>query len=469
MTEDLSFISALELKRRIAAKEISPVDAVESALRRLHEVEPLLNNFATITEDLARKSAKEAESAVMRGDRLGLLHGLPISIKDLITVGGVKCTFGSRSAVNNIAAADAPSVERVKAHGACILGKTTTSEFGCKPVGDSPLTGITRNPWNTAKTPGGSSCGAAASIAAGVTPFGLGTDGGGSIRIPAFFTGLFGIKATFGRVPVFPTSATPTLAHVGPLARTVRDGALLLSAVAGYEPHDPFSVAEPLPDFVAACDRSVKGKRVAWSPTLGYAGPNAEVVALCEQAVKALEDQGCDVELVDNVMERNPSDMWMAEFYAGVGTRLKDVLENEPDSLDPAVVEVLSGALDQSLQDYYMKVFERYDFRERMRVFFGRYDLLVTPTLPVPAFDVGLNVPPQIPDANMISWVAYTYPFNLTGYPAASVPAGFTDDGLPVGLQIVGRPLRETDIFAAAARLEESRPWANIYPALSRH
>lgn len=466
MTENLSFVSALELKGRIAAKEISPVDVVESALRRLHEVEPTLNNFATLTEDLARKSAKEAESAVVRGDRLGLLHGLPISIKDLITVGGVKCSFGSRSAANNIAAADAPSVERVKAHGACILGKTTTSEFGCKPVGDSPLTGITRNPWNTGKTPGGSSCGAAASIAAGVTPFGLGTDGGGSIRIPAFFTGLFGIKATFGRVPVFPTSATPTLAHVGPLARTVRDGALLLSAVAGHDRRDPFSIAEPLPDFVAACDRSVRGKRVAWSPTLGYARPDAEVVALCEEAVKALEEQGCDVELVENVMEKNPSDMWMAEFYAGVGTRLKDVLENEPDSLDPAVVEVLSGALDQSLEDYYRKVFERYEFRDVMRAFFSRYDLLVTPTLPVPAFDVGLNIPPQIPDANMISWVAYTYPFNLTGYPAASVPAGFTADRLPVGLQIVGGPLREVDIFAAAARLEESRPWADKHPPL---
>ncbi len=466
MTENLSFVSALELKGRIAAKEISPVDVVESALRRLHDIEPVLNNFATLTEDLARKSAKEAEVAVMRGDRLGLLHGLPISIKDLITVGGVKCAFGSRSAANNVAAADAPSVERVKAHGACILGKTTTSEFGCKPVGDSPLTGITRNPWNTDKTPGGSSCGAAASIAAGVTPFGLGTDGGGSIRIPAFFTGLFGIKATFGRVPVFPTSATPTLAHVGPLARTVRDGALLLSAVAGYDRRDPFSVAEPLPDFVAACDLSVKGKRVAWSPTLGYAQPDAEVVALCEEAVKALEEQGCDVELVENVMGKNPSDMWMAEFYAGVGTRLKDVLENEPGSLDPAVVEVLSGALDQSLEDYYKKVFERYEFRERMRDFFSRYDLLVTPTLPVPAFDVGLNVPPQISDANMISWVAYTYPFNLTGYPAASVPAGFTADGLPVGLQIVAGPLREVDIFAAAARLEESHPWADKHPPL---
>jgi aspartyl-tRNA(Asn)/glutamyl-tRNA(Gln) amidotransferase subunit A len=452
MTDELSYVTAIELKRRIAAKEISPVEVVENAIRRLHEVEPLLNNFATI--------------AVMKGENLGLLHGLPVSVKDLITMGGVKCAFGSRSTADNIAAADAPSVERVRAQGACILGKTTTSEFGCKPVGDSPLTGITRNPWNTDKTPGGSSCGAAASIAAGVTPFGLGTDGGGSVRIPAHFSGLFAIKAHFGRVPVYPTSATPTLAHVGPLARTVRDGALLLSAVAGYEPRDPFSVSQPLPDFVAACDKPVKGLRVAWSPTFGYAKPDTEVVSLCEEAVKALEDQGCEVELVENVMDGNPSDIWMAEFYAGVGTRLKDVLEKEPDLLDPAVVEVLSGALDQSLEEYYTQVFKRYEFRERMRAFFNDYDLLASPTLPVPAFDVGLNVPPQIPDANIISWVAYTYPFNLTGYPAASVPAGFTGDGLPIGLQIVGGPLQEEKIFAAAAGIESARPWADRRPPI---
>lgn len=357
-------------------------------------------------------------------------------------------------------------MERVRKQGGCILGKTTTSEFGCKPVGDSPLTGITRNPWNIGKTPGGSSCGAAASIAAGVTPFGLGTDGGGSIRIPAFFSGLFGIKASFGRVPIYPTSATPTLAHVGPLSRTVRDAALLLMAIGGFERRDPFSISESLPDFLAACDDPVEGMRVAWSPTFGYAEPEAEVEEFCSNAVKALEEQGCNVELVENVMDDNPSDIWMAEFYAGVGTQLKTTLEERPEMLDPAVVEVLSGALDQSIEEYYTKVFARYAFREHMRLFFEKYDLLLSPTLPVPAFDVGLNVPPKFPDANIISWVSYTYPFNLTGYPAASVPAGFTNDGLPVGLQIVAGPLKETDIFAASATLEMVRPWADRRPSV---
>jgi len=464
MSSEFDYMSAIQLKEMISSRQASPVEIVESAMARLHEVEPALNNFVTLTQETAREAARQAEAAVMRNEPLSLLHGLPISIKDLITMGGVKCAFGSRSAAENIAVSDAPSVERVRAQGACILGKTTTSEFGCKPVGDSPLTGITRNPWNIAKTPGGSSCGAAASIAAGVSPFGLGTDGGGSVRIPSSFTGLFGIKGQFGRVPVYPTSATPTLAHVGPLARSVRDAALLLMAIAGFDRRDPFSVAEAVPDFLAACDRPVKGMRIAWSPAFGYAQPEPEVVAICAQAVTALEGQGCEVEIVENVMDENPDGMWMAEFYAGVGTRLKPVLDKQPDLLDPAVVEVLSGAMDQTLEEYYAKVFERYDFRERMRAFFGNYDLLLSPTLPVPAFDAGLNVPPQLSDANIISWVSYTYPFNLTGYPAASVPAGFTNEGLPVGLQIVSGPLKECDIFAAAATLEEVRPWADQRP-----
>ena len=467
MSEDFSFMSAIELKERIASKEISPVELAEHALERLKAVEPQLNNFVTVTRHVALEAARRAEEAVMKGDgSLGLLHGLPLSVKDLITMGGVKCAFGSRSAADNIAAEDAPSVERVRAQGACILGKTTTSEYGCKAVGDSPLTGITRNPWDMAKTPGGSSCGAAASIAAGVTPFGLGTDGGGSVRIPASLTGLFAIKPHFGRVPVYPTSATPTLAHVGPMARTVRDAALLLNAIAGFDTRDPFAVAEPVPDFLAACDAPVKGLRIAWSPTYGYAKPHSEVVMLCERAVRAFEEMGCAVELVEDVTGGDPIDLWMAEFYAGVGTRLREPLEREPEILDPGVARALSGALGQTMDAYYRSVFARYEFRERIRGLFFNYDLLLSPTLPVPAFDTGLDHPPDMADENIISWVKYTYPFNLTGHPAASVPVGFTGDGLPAGLQIVAGALREADIFAAAAALEAARPWADKRPSV---
>jgi Asp-tRNA(Asn)/Glu-tRNA(Gln) amidotransferase A subunit family amidase len=393
------------------------------------------------------------------------LHGLPISVKDLIAVGGVRCTFGSRVMAENVAVADAPSVERLKAQGACIIGKSTTSEFGCKGVGDSPLTGVTRNAWNLEKTPGGSSCGAASSTAAGTTPFALGTDGGGSIRIPSALSGLFGVKAQFGRVPVHPVSATPTLAHVGPMGRSVRDVALLLSAVSGQDLRDPFSVAGPIPDFVGACDQSIKGMRLAWSPTLGYAKPLSEVLDIVEHAVRVFEELGCSIDLVDRVVEKDPIDLWMAEFYAGVGTRLEKVLRDSPDMLDPAIVKILSGALDQTIKDYYSSVFARYDLREGIRTFFESYDLLLTPTLPTAAFDVNLNVPPSLPDRTLVSWPSYTYPFNLTGQPAASIPAGWTSDGLPVGLQMIARTGCETDIFRAAASFETAKPWSDRRPS----
>ena len=466
MEQNLLYKSAVELRDLIVAKEISPVELLDRSLARMEEVEPTLNSFVTTTEDVAYAAARKAERTILDNDSPGLLHGLPISVKDLIAMGGVRYTFGSRVSADNIAAVDAPAVERVRKEGGVIIGKTTTSEFGCKAVGDSPLTGITRNPWNLAKTPGGSSAGAAASVASGVTPFALGTDGGGSVRIPGSLTSLFAVKAQFARVPVFPEAATPTLAHVGPMARTVRDAALLLTAVAGFDRRDPFAVAEPVPDFLAACDQPVKGMRIAWSPTLGYASPMSEVVGLCEQAVQTLEELGCEVELVDKVMEHDPIDMWMSEFYAGVGTRLKTMFAGQTERLDPAVAEVLSGALDRTLEEYWTQVFNRYRFREEMRRFMEKYDLLVSPVLPVPAFDVGLDVPPQMPDANVISWVRYTYPFNLTGQPGASLPVGFTGAGLPVGLQLISKTIRETDIFRISAALESARPWIDKKPPM---
>ena len=452
------------MRQAIAARQVSPVEIMQATLARAERFDPKLNCFATYTPELALEAAKKAEQEQMAGRATGPLHGLPISVKDLIAVKDLKLTFGSRAMANNIAAVDAPSVERVRRAGACIIGKTTTSEFGCKAVGDSPIAGITRNPWDTTKTPGGSSCGAAASVAAGMTPFALGTDGGGSIRIPCSLTGLFGIKAQFGRVPVYPVAATPTLAHVGPLARTVRDAALLLSVISGHDRRDPFAVEGPVPDFLGACDRPARGMRIAWSRTLGYANPDPEVAEIAERAAKVFSDLGCEVTEVEKVMDEDPIDLWVSEFYAGVGVRLKKQLTEQRELLDPAVADVLKDALRQTSEEYYSKVFRRYELRDRMRVFFERFDLLLTPTLPCPAFDVGLNTPPQHADRSIVSWVYYTYPFNLTGQPAASIPAGFTRGGLPVGMQMVARINHETDIFRAAAAFEAVRPWVGEKP-----
>jgi aspartyl-tRNA(Asn)/glutamyl-tRNA(Gln) amidotransferase subunit A len=458
MSQEFDYLTAAELRRRIRRKEISPVELTRRALEKAEATQSTLNAFFVIASAEAMAAAKVAEEAVMCGAPLGLLHGIPFSVKDLIAVGGLPYASGSRAIAAAVAQADAPSVERAKAAGAIMVGKTTTSEFGCKPVGDSPLTGITRHPWNTAKTPGGSSAGAAASVAAGITPFALGTDGGGSIRIPCAFTGLAGLKGHFGRVPVWPTSATPTLAHVGPIARTVEDVALLFTAVAGHDRRDPFSVAGPVPDVLSACNASVAGMRIAWSRTLGYARPDPGVVALCEAAALRFEEIGCIVEEVDQVFKNDPADIWTAEFYAGVGTRLKSVLEQKRALLDPAVADVLDAALSQEMEDYYVKVFARYALRDEMRAFFERFDLLLSPVLPVSSLDVGRNIPDHLGDRNLVSWIFYTYPANLIGHPAAAVCVGVTPDGMPVGLQIMGGAMGEYDVVRAAAAVERAFP-----------
>lgn len=463
-TDIFQFRSALDLRNAIATKQVSPVEVVNATLARIDRLDPQLNCFVTVTADLALENARHAEQAVMRGDVLGPLHGLPISVKDLISMSGVRQTFGSRAMAENIAMVDAPSVSRVLSAGACLVGKTTTSEFGCKAVGDSPLSGITRNPWDVTKTPGGSSCGAAASVAAGITPFALGTDGGGSIRGPASFTGIFGIKPQFARVPVFPPSATPTLGHVGPLARSVRDAALLLGVIAGGDPCDPFSLQGDVPDFLAACGTPVKGMRIAWSPSLGYAKPNDEVLRITECALRTFEDLGCDVVLLEDGIGADPAELWTAEFYAGIGTRLSKILDDSPQLLDEAVADALAVALDQGMNSYYRTVFDRYEFRERVRRTFDGFDLLVSPTLPIAACDVGVDIPKGLEGRNLCTWQCYTYPFNLTGQPAASVPVGFTSSGLPVGLQMVAKLGCETDIFRAASAFEEHKPWSHLTP-----
>jgi Asp-tRNA(Asn)/Glu-tRNA(Gln) amidotransferase A subunit family amidase len=467
VTDSRDHATAQEIRDSIVGREISASEVMAATLSRMEALEPTLNAFVTPMPERAMEAAREADRLLAEGGEPRTLHGVPISVKDLINVGGVRTTFGSLTMADNVVRDDAPSVERARAAGACVIGKTTTTEFGCKAGGgDSPLSGVTRNAWDPSKTTGGSSAGAATSVAAGVTPFALGTDGGGSIRIPSSLCGVYGIKAQYGRVPVFPTSATPTLGHVGPISRSVRDAALLLGVISGFDARDPASVSAPVPDYLAACEAPVDGMHVAWSPTLGYAKPTPEVLEITEQAVRVLEDLGVSVDLVEEVLA-DPVELWNAEFFAGAGTRLKDALQNSRELLDPAVADVLDGALGATVADYYEKVFARYELRERVRGFFERYDLLLTPTLPVPAFGAGVNVPPELPDRNVVSWVYYTYPFNLTGNPAASVPCGFTAEGLPVGLQVVAGTNREADVLRLSAAFESARPWAGSYPGLA--
>jgi aspartyl-tRNA(Asn)/glutamyl-tRNA(Gln) amidotransferase subunit A len=357
--DDACFRTARETARLIATRELSPAEALAASLDRLRATESRLHAFVTVLDDTARRDVERLAQRQAAGEPLGPLHGVPVSVKDLIAVGGVPFTFGSRSMANNIAAADAASVERLRRAGAIIVGKTTTSEFGCKAVGDSPLTGYTRNPWDITKTAGGSSAGAASSVAAGITSIALGTDGGGSIRIPAALCGLFGVKAQFGRVPVFPVAATPTLAHVCPIGRDVRDVALLLAVVSGFDARDPHSIHERAPDFLSACERDPRHLRIAWSPTLGYATPEPEVRDIAESAAKAFAAMGCAMEEVDAPFGDDPAEIWTAEFYAGIGTRLATVLDKQRELLDPEVAAIVERALALPADKYHQAVQRR--------------------------------------------------------------------------------------------------------------
>lgn len=460
MGNPFASLSACEMRALVVKGEVSPVELTRASLDAAHESQTTLNAFFCIMDEEAMAAARAAESALVKGLNTGPLHGIPFSAKDLVAVKGQPYASGSRVMASNVAQVDAPAVERARQAGAILIGKTTTSEFGCKTVGDSPLTGMTRNPWNLNKTPGGSSAGAAASVASGITPLALGTDGGGSIRVPCSFCGLAGIKGQFGRVPVWPTSATPTLAHVGPVAGNMADAALMFDVIAGYDPRDPFSVAGPVPDVMGAIGGSIKGLRIAWSPTLGYARPDADVVRVTQAAAYALSDLGALVEEVETVFATDPADLWTAEFYAGVGARLRSTVERQRDLLDCAVADVLEAALGQDMQSYYETVFKRYALREEMRAFFERYDVLLSPVLPVTSLDVGIDMPEHLSERNLVSWVFYTYPFNLTGQPAASICAGIGADGMPVGIQVVGRALREDDVVRVASAIErDSQPF----------
>ena len=465
MPAETAFRPALEIVDEIKSGHAAPSDIARATLDHVQEVDPVLNAFTHLDPDTVMAEAKVLDDRLAAGEDLGPLGGLPIPIKDLIAVKDMPLEFGSRTMRGNISVLDAPSVERLRAAGAVILGKTTTSEFGCKGTTEGPHSGITRNPWDTVKTTGGSSGGAAALAAAGVSPVTIGTDGGGSVRIPASFCGLFTIKAQFGRVPIHPVSATHSLAHVGPLSRSVRDAALVLSVIAGPDSRDHTSMMGPPPDFLAACDREPGPLRVVYSPTFGYAKPDPDVTKIAAAATGRLAEAGCEVDVVDELFP-DPVNIWASEFYAGVATRLKDALETRPEDLDPVVLRLMDWVTGLDLATYYSAVFDRFSLRERVRGIFEKYDIIASPTLPVPAFDVGLEVPPGYEDRTAVDWVYYTYPFNLTGHPAVSINAGFTDEDLPVGLQLVGKPLAEETLFSLSAAFEALTPGPVRRPGL---
>lgn len=464
---DLCFTPATALAEMIRGKEISPVEVVEATLARIARLNPALNAYCTVVAASARAEARAAEAAVLRGDELGPLHGVPISVKDLITTRDVRTARGSRLYADAIPDEDAPVVARVKAAGAIVLGKTNTSEFGWKGDSGNPLFGPTANPWDRVKTAGGSSGGAGAAVAAGLGPLALGTDGAGSIRIPAGFCGIVGLKPHLGRVPVYPPSPLETLSHTGPMARTVRDAALLLNAIAGPDERDRLSLPASDVDWLAACEGGVAGLRVAWSPDLGYAAVEPEVRAIAEAAARRFaDDLGCALE-EGHPGFADPLDAELLLFYAGVGAHLIGLGPERRPLLDPGLARALAEEAEgRTALDLARATLVRQRVWEACRRFFARYDLLLTPTLAVPPFAIGEEGPREVAGraVGRFGWTPFTYPFNLTGQPALTVPAGWTAAGLPVGLQIVGRRYDEATVLRAGAAFEAARPWADRRP-----
>lgn len=463
MDLELCYTSAVDLVRLIRARKVSPVEVVKTALGRLDQVEPLLNAFTARRDEQALAEARAAEAAVMAGRALGPLHGVPISVKDLIEVAGLRCAYGSLTMIDHVPAADAPSVERLRRAGAIVIGKTATSEFGYRGYTASPVHGVTRNAWDPGRTPGGSSGGAATSVAAGVTPVALGTDGGGSIRVPCSLTNLVGIKPQFGRVPIYPPSATPTVAHVGPLARNVADAALLLTVMSGADGRDHTSLLPPLPALGTGRRVDLGTLRVAFSPTFGYARVDPAVATVVETAVRALTGLA-KVEMVKSVCE-DAGEILATEFMAGCSGRLADDVDRVPDKIDPGLLAAVQAFRRQSLADYLRVVRRRFVVRDELREFFSRYDVLLSPASPVAAWPIGATAPPGLEDATV--WAFFTFPFNLSGQPACTVPCGFTEGGLPVGLQIVVRPLGEEMLVAVARAVEEALSCWKLRPPLA--
>ncbi len=466
-SDELCWMPAAELAAAVAKKKISPVEVLDAVLDRIERLRQL-NAYVTLDAGGARKAARAAERVLMKkGARLGALHGVPFSVKDLVITKGVRTTFGTPFYKDNVPDEDAPMVDALKRAGAVMVGKTNTPTFGWIGATHNLVFGPTRNPWNLERTPGGSSGGASAAVAAGLAPLAVGTDGGGSIRIPSSFAGIFGLKPSFGRIPVYPASAAWSLSHIGPMTRTVKDAALMMNVCAVPDDRDPYSLPPSGVDYVKALKGSLKGLRVAFSDTLGYAEAiDPEVRAAAVRAAKVFREFGCRVEEV-NPGWPPPFQCWHAIFAGGIATRMAPFLK-EPDQIDPGLLRIIQDSLKHPPTTYVQAWFDRLAWWQHPRRFFQKHDLLLTPTLARPAFEIGLDNPTEIAGKPVPewAWTPFTYPFNMTGQPAASVPCGFTKDGLPIGLQIVGRQYDDATVLRASAAFEAARPWAHHRPPI---
>jgi Asp-tRNA(Asn)/Glu-tRNA(Gln) amidotransferase A subunit family amidase len=445
---------------------------VTRSLRRIHELQAILNAFTVVLDEQALEAARSADDAVHRGGRLPPLLGVPVSVKDHIWMTGTPATNGSAALRDFVPSEDAVPVARLRAAGAVIVGKTNNPEFCYRGFTDNVVYGLTRNPWDLERTPGGSSGGAGASVAAGMTSIALGTDGGGSIRIPASFCGVVGHKPTFGLVPKEPGfKSWKTLSVDGPLARSVRDAALMLSVVCGAAPADDMSYPGPPGDYLSMAlePGDLRGLRVAWSADLGMLPVDADVRGVFAEALSVFVDLGCDlVEAAPST--QHPTELWntiaLTEGYASEGP----LLATWRDQMSLGTAEIIEAGQEITGSQYVDALHDKGRYTRVWSEFFQTYDLLLTPAMQLTAFPVGLQTPETIQDQAVDpffdDWCTICLPANLTGMPATSVPAGFGAGGRPVGLQIMGPRWADARTLRAAAAFEQHVPWTRFMPAV---
>jgi len=459
LSKDILSLSATQLIEQYRAKRMSPVDALNAALQQANEQNPMHNAFVVLDRESALRAARQSEGRWQRGTPLGRVDGVPTTVKDLILAKGWPTLRGSRTIdPNQKWEEDGATVARLREQGAVFLGKTTTPEFGWKGVTDSPLTGVTRNPWNTDLTPGGSSGGAAVAAALGMGWMHVATDGGGSIRIPAAFCGLFGFKPTWGIVPVHPHSPALTLWHQGPISRNVTDAALMLSVITRPDPRDWYAVPSPGIDYTQNLDEGIRGRRIAYSRTLGYAVVDAEVARLVDAAVRKFEDLGAQVEEIDLDLE-DPISIMQPLWAVALALAVAPMTTEQRAMMDQPLLDLAEPGFHLSALEYRQLEKARETFARRVTGLHPKYDLVITPQLATTAFAVNHEVPPGTHMQRWWQWSPFTYPFNLTQQPAATVPCGFASNGLPVAMQIVGAKFADHLVLKAARAYEREHPF----------
>ena len=465
MSEELLSLPATRLLELYQARELSPVEVTHAVLNRIAQLDPVINAFCVVDEESALASARASEQRWQQGKPLGLVDGVPTTVKDLVLAKGWPTLRGSLTIdPNQPWPDDGPPVARMREQGAVIIGKTTTPEFGWKGVTDSPLTGITRNPWNTAMTPGGSSGGAAAAAALGMGPLHIATDGGGSIRIPAAFCGVFGFKATWGLVPVHPHSPALSLWHQGPITRTVADAALMQTVIARADTRDWYQTIMPGIDVRANLDAGVKGWRIGYSVDLGYAKVDPRVARQIEQQLKHFTDLGATVELIDISLE-DPIAIMRPLWAVALALAVAPMTTDQRALVEPTMLELAEPGFALSALEYRALERQREILGRRMNNLHEKYDLIITPQMPITAFEAGYEVPPGGDRQRWWEWSPFTYPFNLTQQPTATIPCGFVD-GLPVAMQLIGAKFSDAKVLQAARAFESVQPFVMPSPNL---